>query len=102
MHLLKFLIPTLNMRKQPTRLVLKTHRIKQRKHLTICLTMIGPDCRLLSGVFLRTQVTILRHRLYTDLQIHVQQLFPVYSICTNCMPILCFTDMLLRYIISSH
>lgn len=36
MYLPQFLIPMLNMRKQPLKPVLKTHRIKQREHLTIC------------------------------------------------------------------
>lgn len=100
MYLPKLLNLTLNIQKQPLKLVLRIHRIKQREHLTICLTMIGLSCRLQLGVYQHTQVMILKYRLYMDLQIHARRLLPMYSTCTNCMPIQCFMDMLLRYIIS--
>ena len=51
MYLPKLLNLTLNIQKQPLKLVLRIHRIKQREHLTICLTMIGLSCRLQLGVY---------------------------------------------------
>lgn len=102
MYLPKLLNLTLNIQKQPLKLILRIHRIKQREHLTICLTMIGLSCRLQLGVYQRTQVMILKHQLHTDLRIRVQQLIPMYSIRINCTLFRCFMVIPLRCIISLH